>query len=56
MGLKSKKMIDLSGMTLEELRALVARAERQLAIRRFEEEMKRAVSEFQTRDNRVIRL
>jgi hypothetical protein len=55
MKLKRKKEIDLSSMSLEELRWLLAKAERLLAIRCFEEGLGKAVSEYQSRDPRVIR-
>ena len=55
MGLKHKPSIDLSSFSLEELRALLAKAQQQLEIRRFEEGVRQAVHEYRRRDGSVIR-
>ncbi len=48
--------IDLSKLSLEELKTLVSRAERVLELRRFEEGLFKAVTEFKSRDPNVIRM
>jgi hypothetical protein len=48
--------IDLTKMSLEDLRALVSNAEHVLELRRFEERLGKAVQEFASRDPRIIRL
>ena len=48
--------IDLSNLDLEQLRALLAKIEQTLEVRRFEENLNRAVREYQGRDPNVIRL
>lgn len=50
------KEIDLHGMNVDELRALVSRIERELEIRRFEEGLRQALRDYQRRDPQVIRL
>ena len=46
----------LSQMSIEDLQRLVSEAERILGVRQFEEEMRKAVIEYQQRDPRVIRV
>jgi len=48
--------INLSTLSLEQLRDLLARIQHTLEIRHFEEGLNRAVQEYQDRDPRVIRL
>ena len=43
-------------MSVEQLRILVAEAERVRDLRRFEEGLRRAIHEYQGRDPQVIRL
>lgn len=52
----SLRDIDLSNLSLEQLRALLGRIESTLEIRRFEEGLNEAVREYRNRDPRVIRL
>lgn len=51
-----KNPIDLSSLCLDELRHLVAKIERELEIRRFEEGLRKAVNDYQRRDPHVIHL
>lgn len=48
--------VDLSTLDLDQLRALLTKIENTLEIRRFEENLNRAVREYQDRDPNVIRL
>jgi hypothetical protein len=48
--------IDLTKMSLEDLRALLSKAEHILELRRFEEHLGKAVQEFASRDPSIIRL
>lgn len=47
--------VDVSKMSVEELKALVAKAEKIRELRRFEEGLRQAISEYQSRDSQVIR-
>ena len=55
MSFSSKIEIDLSKMSLEELRLLVSKAEHILELRRFEKGLTKAVREFKARDPSIIR-
>ncbi len=55
MGSQRKEDIDLTIMTLDELKALASKIEQILAIRQFEEDLSEAVREYQRRDPGVIR-
>ena len=48
--------IDLNNMTTDELRILIAKVERELEVRRFEEGLQKAVREYRRRDPRIIHL
>lgn len=48
--------IDLNNMNPDELRILIAKVERELEVRRFEEGLQKAVREYQRRDPRIIHL
>jgi hypothetical protein len=52
---RRKHTIDLSKLSLEELKALISAAEQVLATRRFEEGLSHALNEYRSRDPRVIR-
>jgi len=47
--------IDMSRLSLDELKTLVAEAKRLLEVRRFEEGLRQAVDDYQSRSPEVIR-
>ena len=50
------KEIDFNAMDVDELRTLISKIERELSIRQFEEDLRRALNDYQRRDPQVIRL
>ncbi|HXH02945.1 MAG TPA: hypothetical protein VNN09_06430 [Candidatus Competibacteraceae bacterium] len=50
------EQLDLSGLSVEELNELIARAKKLLDLREFEEGLRQAVQQYQSRDPRVIRI
>jgi len=54
--LARKREIDLSLMRVDELQALIAKIERELTTRQFEEGLRKALRDYQGRDPNVIRL
>lgn len=51
-----RKDIDLNTLEIDDLRALVAKIERELSVRQFEEGLRRALRDYQRRDPNVIHL
>jgi hypothetical protein len=51
-----RKDIDLNALEVDDLRALVAKIERELSVRQFEEGLRRALHDYQRRDPNVIHL
>ena len=52
---KKETEIDLTKLSVDQLKSLIAKAEELKELKRFEEELNKAVTEYQTRDPRVIR-
>jgi hypothetical protein len=51
-----RKEIDFNAMEVDELRALISKIERELSVRQFEDDLRRALNDYQRRDPQVIRL
>jgi hypothetical protein len=47
--------IDLSKLSLDELKALISKAQEVMATRQFEEGLSQAIHEYKARDPRLIR-
>ena len=54
--LARKTEINLSEMRVDELEVLIAKIERELTTRQFEEGLRKALRDYQGRDPNVIRL
>jgi len=56
LGIRHKLSFDLSQMSPDELREIIRKAEQLLEIRRFEDGLQKAVTEYRRRDPNVIHL
>jgi hypothetical protein len=52
---RRRMTVDLSQLTLDELKVLISKAQEVLATRQFEDGLSQAIHEYKARDPRIIR-